>query len=173
MSWNNHFTSSRGFSSTSVGGGGGGASRTKISSSSQFGGSLRAAPGGGFGSRSLLNAGFSKRVSSISSSQSGFGGGSGVGFGGGFGGTSAFGLGGGFGAGGGYGVGSGPANAGIVNVTVNKQLLTPISVDIDPNISVVKKEEREQIKALNNKFASFIDKVLCYASDFCNLKCKV
>ncbi|MDG2825327.1 hypothetical protein P7M50_25585, partial [Vibrio parahaemolyticus] len=33
------------------------------------------------------------------------------------------------------------------------------SVDIDPTIQQVRQEEREQIKTLNNKFASFIDKV--------------
>ncbi|NXM34734.1 K2CO protein, partial [Oxyruncus cristatus] len=63
----------------------------------------------------------------------------------------------------GYGAGSagfaplGPA--GIQEVTVNQSLLTPLHLEIDPNIQRVRKEEKEQIKTLNNKFASFIDKV--------------
>ncbi|KAM5180583.1 keratin, type II cytoskeletal 7-like [Mantella aurantiaca] len=155
MSWNNRFSSSnaassRGFSSTSAGGGGG-VRRVSSSSSSQFNSAgYRPASNAGFGSRSLLNVGSGKRASSISSS----------GFGGGFGGGAGFG--GGYGGGAGFGGGfanSGPAPPGIVNVTVNRQLLTPISVNIDPNVSAVKKEEREKIKTLNNKFASFIDKV--------------
>jgi hypothetical protein len=32
-------------------------------------------------------------------------------------------------------------------------------VKVDPEIQNVKSQEREQIKTLNNKFASFIDKV--------------
>ncbi|KAG8452705.1 hypothetical protein GDO86_004480, partial [Hymenochirus boettgeri] len=48
---------------------------------------------------------------------------------------------------------------GIQHVTVNKMLLQPVNVDIDPNIQKVRSEERNQIKTLNNKFASFIDKV--------------
>ncbi|XP_046923020.1 keratin, type II cytoskeletal 3 isoform X2 [Lynx rufus] len=35
----------------------------------------------------------------------------------------------------------------------------PLNVEIDPQIGQVKTQEREQIKTLNNKFASFIDKV--------------
>ncbi|NXG07478.1 K2CO protein, partial [Sakesphorus luctuosus] len=49
--------------------------------------------------------------------------------------------------------------AGIQEVTVNPNLLTPLNLEIDPNIQRVRKEEKEQIKTLNNKFASFIDKV--------------
>uniref|UniRef100_A0A4X1WBS4 Keratin, type II cytoskeletal 75 n=1 Tax=Sus scrofa TaxID=9823 RepID=A0A4X1WBS4_PIG len=48
---------------------------------------------------------------------------------------------------------------GIQEVTVNQSLLTPLNLQIDPTIQRVRKEEREQIKTLNNKFASFIDKV--------------
>jgi hypothetical protein len=44
-------------------------------------------------------------------------------------------------------------------VTVNQSLLQPFSVEIDPQIGQVKTQECEQIKILNNKFASFIDKV--------------
>uniref|UniRef100_A0A673TN59 Keratin, type II cytoskeletal 7 n=1 Tax=Suricata suricatta TaxID=37032 RepID=A0A673TN59_SURSU len=52
-----------------------------------------------------------------------------------------------------------PVGAGIREVTINQSLLAPLQVDIDPSIQQVRKEEREQIKTLNNKFASFIDKV--------------
>ncbi|XP_039718172.1 keratin, type II cytoskeletal 7 isoform X2 [Pteropus medius] len=53
----------------------------------------------------------------------------------------------------------GPVGAGIHQVTINQSLLAPLQVDIDPSIQQVRQEEREQIKTLNNKFASFIDKV--------------
>uniref|UniRef100_A0AC11DWR9 Keratin 7 n=1 Tax=Ovis aries TaxID=9940 RepID=A0AC11DWR9_SHEEP len=52
-----------------------------------------------------------------------------------------------------------PVGTGISAVTINQSLLTPLQVDIDPSIQQVRQEEREQIKTLNNKFASFIDKV--------------
>ncbi|NWR40425.1 K2CO protein, partial [Tachuris rubrigastra] len=56
--------------------------------------------------------------------------------------------------------GFGPLSpAGIQEVTVNQSLLTPLNLEIDPNIQRIRKEEKEQIKTLNNKFASFIDKV--------------
>ncbi|XP_039111011.1 keratin, type II cytoskeletal 72 isoform X1 [Hyaena hyaena] len=48
---------------------------------------------------------------------------------------------------------------GIPQVTVNKSLLAPLNMELDPEIQKVRAQEREQIKALNNKFASFIDKV--------------
>ena len=44
-------------------------------------------------------------------------------------------------------------------MTVNQSLLRPLNVEIDPQIGQVKAQEREQIKTLNDKFASFIDKV--------------
>nr|XP_060620176.1 keratin, type II cytoskeletal 5-like [Anolis sagrei ordinatus] len=47
----------------------------------------------------------------------------------------------------------------IQEVTVNQNLLAPLNLEIDPKIQQVRKEEREQIKHLNDKFASFIDKV--------------
>ncbi|KAK5872784.1 hypothetical protein PBY51_013450 [Eleginops maclovinus] len=47
----------------------------------------------------------------------------------------------------------------ITAVTVNQSLLTPLNLAIDPNIQSVRTHEKEQIKTLNNRFASFIDKV--------------
>lgn len=46
-------------------------------------------------------------------------------------------------------------------MTINHSLLTPLNMEIDPEIQKVRKKEREQIKNLNDKFASFIDKVRC------------
>ncbi|XP_074709728.1 keratin, type II cytoskeletal cochleal-like [Strix uralensis] len=113
----------------------------------------------------------------------GFGGGAGgLGFGGGQGGGGGFGFGGGQGGGGGFGFGGvgglggfsgglgggrspvgfggGPPGVGTIQeVTVNQSLLAPLNLEIDPSIHQVRKDEKEQIKTLNNKFASFIDKV--------------
>uniref|UniRef100_A0A7N5KNS2 Keratin, type II cytoskeletal 5 n=1 Tax=Ailuropoda melanoleuca TaxID=9646 RepID=A0A7N5KNS2_AILME len=91
----------------------------------------------------------------------GFGGGAGSGFGFGGGAGGGFGLGGGAGFGGGFGGPGFPVcpPGGIQEVTVNQSLLTPLNLQIDPAIQRVRTEEREQIKTLNNKFASFIDKV--------------
>lgn len=108
---------------------------------------------GGFGSRSLHGLGASKRISvgGYRTARSGYGyglGHGGVGYrivgGGGY---------------GGYGVGAG----GIHEVTINPSLLAPLNLEIDPTIQKVRKEEKEQIKTLNNKFASFIDKVRCFS----------
>uniref|UniRef100_A0A667XLT4 IF rod domain-containing protein n=1 Tax=Myripristis murdjan TaxID=586833 RepID=A0A667XLT4_9TELE len=74
-------------------------------------------------------------------------------------GSSSFGY---VGIGGGMGVSSGMANAmaaPITAVTVNKSLLAPLNLEIDPTIQAVRTQEKEQIKTLNNRFASFIDKV--------------
>ncbi|XP_029288175.1 LOW QUALITY PROTEIN: keratin, type II cytoskeletal 8-like [Cottoperca gobio] len=62
----------------------------------------------------------------------------------------------------GGGMGGGMANemvSPITAVTVNKSLLAPLNLEIDPNIQAVRTQEKEQIKTLNNRFASFIDKV--------------
>ncbi|XP_072522294.1 intermediate filament protein ON3 [Salminus brasiliensis] len=47
----------------------------------------------------------------------------------------------------------------IASVSVNKSLLAPLNLEIDPHIQMVRTQEKEQIKSLNNRFASFIDKV--------------
>lgn len=54
---------------------------------------------------------------------------------------------------------AGAQAAPITAVTVNRSLLTPLNVDIDPTVHAVRNEEKEQIKTLNNRFVSFIDKV--------------
>ncbi|XP_040844765.1 keratin, type II cytoskeletal 7-like [Ochotona curzoniae] len=54
---------------------------------------------------------------------------------------------------------AGPAGGGIREVTLNQSLLAPLQLDIDPSLQQVRQEEHEQIKTLNDKFASFIDKV--------------
>ncbi|KAM6927974.1 keratin, type II cytoskeletal 8-like [Xenentodon cancila] len=64
----------------------------------------------------------------------------------------------------GFGGGVGPGMAGemvapITAVTVNKSLLTPLNLEIDPTFQAIRTQEKEQIKTLNNRFASFIDKV--------------
>lgn len=48
---------------------------------------------------------------------------------------------------------------GIHEVSVNQSLLKPLNLEIDPNIQSIRKDEKDQIQTLNNKFASFIDKV--------------
>ncbi|XP_063813127.1 keratin, type II cytoskeletal cochleal-like [Pseudophryne corroboree] len=66
------------------------------------------------------------------------------------------------GHGSGYGIGNfgrSSCSGGITHVTVNQGLLAPLNLEIDPNIQRVRTDERNQIKGLNNKFATFIDKV--------------
>ncbi|NWW05028.1 K2C6A protein, partial [Oreocharis arfaki] len=58
---------------------------------------------------------------------------------------------------GGAGLGCGPG--GIQEVVLNQRLLVPLNLEFDPNMQQVRQEEKDQIKSLNNQFASFIDKV--------------
>ncbi|NXW83110.1 K2C75 protein, partial [Alopecoenas beccarii] len=134
------------------------------------GSSYRAAFGSGAGGGSGLGAGggygLGGGAPGLGGGGFGFGGGAGgLGFGGGGFGFGGAGVPGGFGAGLGgsrnpAGFGAGPAGVGTIQeVTVNQSLLAPLNLEIDPNIHQVRKDEKEQIKTLNNKFASFIDKV--------------
>ncbi|XP_063284573.1 keratin, type II cytoskeletal cochleal-like [Pelobates fuscus] len=59
----------------------------------------------------------------------------------------------------GYGFGGSGCSGGINQVTVNQGLLAPLDLEIDPSIQRVRTEEKNQIRGLNDKFASFIDKV--------------
>ncbi|XP_035759591.1 keratin, type II cytoskeletal 3-like [Egretta garzetta] len=158
--------SKRGYSSCSaIGGGfGGSGGRSRISYSSfstsrGVGGSGRC---GGFSSRSLHNLGGSGRISMGGSYGGGYGcriGGFGGGYGGGFGSIGGGVIGGGIGSFGGPVRGGPGFPGGIQPVQVDPTLLRPVRVDIDPQIQQVKCQEKEQIKTLNNQFASFIDKV--------------
>ncbi|XP_061203193.1 keratin, type II cytoskeletal 5-like [Neopsephotus bourkii] len=133
--------------------------------SASQGGSCSSAAGygrfaGGFGSRSLYSLGGCKRISVAGRDggfygPAGFGAGTGIpcGFGGAVGG--AFGFGGGMG---GPGFPAVPAG-GIHEVSVNQSLLKPLNLEIDPNIQNIRRDEKDQIQTLNNKFVSFIDKV--------------
>ncbi|KAM7404890.1 hypothetical protein PAMP_012196 [Pampus punctatissimus] len=56
-------------------------------------------------------------------------------------------------------ISTGANQAPITPVTINKSLLTPLKINIDPQIQAVRVQEKEQIKTLNNRFASYIDKV--------------
>ncbi|XP_074663782.1 keratin, type II cuticular Hb4-like [Strix aluco] len=63
------------------------------------------------------------------------------------------------GAGFGYGVGGVSRPCTITPITINKRLLQPLRLGLDPNMQTVKYQEKEQIKTLNNKLASSIEKV--------------
>uniref|UniRef100_A0A2K5YCN8 Keratin, type II cytoskeletal 8 n=1 Tax=Mandrillus leucophaeus TaxID=9568 RepID=A0A2K5YCN8_MANLE len=59
----------------------------------------------------------------------------------------------------GGGCGGASGMGGITAVTVSQSLLSPLNLEVDPNIQTTHTQEKEQIKSLNKKFASFIDKV--------------
>ncbi|XP_041954968.1 keratin, type II cytoskeletal 8 isoform X2 [Alosa sapidissima] len=154
------------------------------SGGSMSGGGFSSGGGGGFSSGGSVRRSFSShsamaapigasRMSSVSMRRSVGGGGLAMGGGGGGGASfSSYSMSGG-GGGGGYGMGLGAGGAGfgmgmgggggfvapITAVTVNQSLLAPLNLEIDPTIQTVRTQEKEQIKTLNNRFASFIDKV--------------
>ncbi|XP_054254481.1 keratin, type II cytoskeletal 5-like [Indicator indicator] len=112
--------------------------------------------GGGMGSFGGGMGSFGGGMGSYGGGVCGYGGG-GMG-GGGMGGFGGPGFGGpGFGMAG-FG-GPGRGGPGIQPVQIDTTLLQPVHVEIDPQIQQVKIQEKEQIKTLNNQFASFIDKV--------------
>ncbi|XP_066472310.1 keratin, type II cytoskeletal 8-like [Tiliqua scincoides] len=57
------------------------------------------------------------------------------------------------------GSGLGLAPGGITAVSVNKSLLAPLNLEIDPKLQELRSKEKEEIKTLNNKFVNLIDKV--------------
>lgn len=63
------------------------------------------------------------------------------------------------GAGFGYRAGGASRPRTITPITINEQLLQPLRLELDGDVQAAKHREKEQIKTLNNKFASFIDKV--------------
>ncbi|NXJ58318.1 K2C75 protein, partial [Spizaetus tyrannus] len=160
--------------------------RNKVTfSSASHGGCWGTGNAGGFSSRSLYCSGGSKSTSlggfggggavcrgfgAGSQRGFGYGCGAGAGFGGGYGGGAGGAFSGGFGGafggfGGGFDGGMGGQGffpcppGGIREVTINQSLLAPLNLEIDPEIQKVRTQEREEMKKLNNKFASFIDKV--------------
>ncbi|XP_027527561.1 keratin, type II cytoskeletal cochleal-like isoform X1 [Neopelma chrysocephalum] len=136
-----------------------------------------------FSSRSAAGPAVTQvRVSSVSSTRGLSG--SGLGRAGGFGSSSLYSLGsakrvsmggsGSYSVRSGYGFGSAGLGAlspgGIQEVTVNQSLLTPLNLEIDPNIQRVRKEEKEQIKTLNNKYEDEINKRAAAENEFVVLK---
>ncbi|XP_051497499.1 keratin, type II cytoskeletal 6C-like [Apus apus] len=160
------------YSSSRGGGGGGHCGGYSSRSLHSMGGSRRIAVGGcygggGYGGRmGGFGGGYGGGMGGFGGGMScggmggggmgGFGGGMG-GFGGGMGGGGM--GGGGMGGGGMGGFGGSGFPGGIQPVQVDPTLLRPVHVEIDPQIQQVKNQEKEQIKILNNQFASFIDKV--------------
>ncbi|XP_016375896.1 keratin, type II cytoskeletal 7-like [Sinocyclocheilus rhinocerous] len=74
-----------------------------------------------------------------------------------------------------FGFGSvSPAVAPIRAVSVNTSLLTPVDLQLDPDLQAVRIQEKEEIKTLNNRFASFIDKfdLISSQADQCNTELK-
>ncbi|XP_036991138.2 keratin, type II cytoskeletal 1b isoform X1 [Artibeus jamaicensis] len=140
--------STSGFRQGGGGGGGGalGGARHFRGGGSGGGGGF----GGGGGSGSGAFGGGGSRGGSFGGGAFGGGGYGGGGYGGGGFGGSNFGLG---------AFGFSCPWGGIQEVTINQSLLQPLDLEVDPEIQRIKTREREQIMDLNNKFASFIDKV--------------
>ncbi|KAM6231101.1 keratin, type II cytoskeletal 6C-like [Spheniscus humboldti] len=167
------------YSSSRGGGGGGHCGGFSSRSLHNLGGSRRITMGGCYGSGGYggrmggFGGGYGGGMGGFGGGMScggmgGFGGGMGGGgmggggmggFGGGMGGGGMGGFGGGMGGGGMGGFGGPGFPGGIQPVQVDPTLLRPVHVEIDPQIQQVKCQEKEQIKTLNNQFASFIDKV--------------
>ncbi|XP_051819647.1 keratin, type II cytoskeletal 72 isoform X2 [Antechinus flavipes] len=131
------------------------------SSSTSFRGGVKGVGAAAFGSKSLYSLCGNRRISISATTGASRTGSYALGHGAGFGGGRVSGF-----VGTIFGnAGLGPAcpsvcpPGGIPQVTINKSLLAPLNVELDPEIQKVRTQEREQIKALNNKFASFIDKV--------------
>lgn len=143
------------------GGGGGGGGSSSFGVGGAYGGGSSFSIGGGGGGAGFRNVGgaYSSKSAILTSrpaySVAAIGGSSLRSSGGGNYGYSMGGGGYGFGS----GVGGGVAVPLITNVQVNQSLLAPLNLEIDPNIQQVRTHEKEQIKTLNNRFASFIDKV--------------
>ncbi|XP_074076844.1 keratin, type II cytoskeletal 72-like isoform X2 [Macrotis lagotis] len=131
------------------------------SSSTSFRGGVKGIGAAAFGSKSLYSLCGNRRISMSATTGASRTGSYALGHGSGFGGGRVGGF-----VGTIFGnAGLGPVcpsmcpPGGIPQVTINKSLLAPLNVELDPEIQKVRTQEREQIKALNNKFASFIDKV--------------
>ncbi|XP_074123551.1 keratin, type II cytoskeletal 72-like isoform X2 [Sminthopsis crassicaudata] len=131
------------------------------SSSTSFRGGVKGVGAAAFGSKSLYSLCGNRRISISATTGASRTGSYALGHGAGFGGGRVSGF-----VGTIFGnAGLGPVcpsvcpPGGIPQVTINKSLLAPLNVELDPEIQKVRTQEREQIKALNNKFASFIDKV--------------
>ncbi|XP_036615466.1 keratin, type II cytoskeletal 72-like isoform X2 [Trichosurus vulpecula] len=131
------------------------------SSATSFRGGVKGVGAAAFGSKSLYSLCGNRRISISATTGASRTGSYALGHGAGFGGGRVSGF-----VGTIFGnAGLGPAcpsicpPGGIPQVTINKSLLAPLNLELDPEIQKVRTQEREQIKALNNKFASFIDKV--------------
>lgn len=46
---------------------------------------------------------------------------------------------------------------GITSIMFNQSLLTPLKLEVNPNTQAMCTQEKEQIKTLKSKFASFIN----------------
>lgn len=58
-------------------------------------------------------------------------------------------------------------------VHVNESLLEPLDMKVDPEIQHVRKQEREQMRSLNNQFASLIDQVRAETRHQGRMSCEV